>query len=131
MLPVERQEYIKKLIKEKENMKISELSKRLNVSEMTIHRDIKPIIEEGLIIKSFGGISLVKQNKREREVSCIYCCKQIQHQMAFRILLSNDRVETACCAHCGLLRYQQLGSDVKQIICYDFFRQTTISAPRA
>jgi len=131
MLPVERQEYIKSMITERENIKISELSKLLNVSEMTIHRDIKPIIEEGLIVKSFGGISLVKRKVEEKEQRCIYCRKQIQERMAFQLMCLHDRMEIACCAHCGLLRFKQLGSDVKQVICYDFFRQTTINATMA
>jgi len=131
MLPVERQEYIKTLIMERKNMKISELSKELNVSEMTIHRDIKPIIEEGLIIKSFGGISLVKQENENKDNVCIYCSKQIRQRMTFRLIRSNNQTELACCAHCGLLRYQQLGDEVKQAICYDFFRQITISATMA
>ena len=128
MLPVERQHRIKELIKVKKNLKIADLSKELNVSEMTIHRDIKPIVEEGLIVKSFGGISLVKQQKTDEEKGCIYCSKQIQHRMAFRLIRSNGQMEIACCVHCGLLRYQQLGDDVKQAMCYDFFRQTTMSA---
>lgn len=131
MLPVERQEYIKTIINERENIKISELSKLLHVSEMTIHRDIKPIIEEGLIVKSFGGISLVKQKVEEKEQGCIYCSKQIQDRVAFRLVCLDDRTEIACCAHCGLLRFKQLGSDVKQVLCYDFFRQTTMSAKMA
>src|SRR5690625_7486048 len=93
MLPVERQEYIKTLIMERKNMKISELSKELNVSEMTIHRDIKPIIEEGLIIKSFGGISLVKQENENKDNVCIYCSKQIRQRMTFRLIRSNNQTE--------------------------------------
>jgi hypothetical protein len=38
-------------------------------------------------------------------------------------------VESACCAHCGLLRHRQLGDEVVQAICHDFFTQTTISSP--
>ena len=58
MLPVERRSRIKALIQSKQNMKISELSELLGVSEMTIHRDLRPLLEEGLIHKTFGGITL-------------------------------------------------------------------------
>src|SRR5690625_7888217 len=61
MLPIERQNRIKELIQVKHNMKISELSKELCVSEMTVHRDLKPLIDAGIVIKTFGGISLVTE----------------------------------------------------------------------
>ncbi|MFS8580507.1 MAG: DeoR family transcriptional regulator, partial [Novibacillus thermophilus] len=63
MLPIERQKHIRDLIQKKKTLKISELSEYLQVSEMTVYRDIKPLIEEGLIEKTFGGVSLVE--KRE------------------------------------------------------------------
>lgn len=48
--------------------------------------------------------------------------------MVYRLILSNDKIETVCCAHCGLLRHRQLGVNVSHAICYDFFMNTTISA---
>lgn len=131
MLPVERLNRIKELIQEKKNIKIAELSSELNVSEMTIHRDLKPLVEEGLIVKTFGGISLAESKPMEPNDTCIYCSRTINEKMAYRLILPNNKIEIACCAHCGLLRHQQLGDEVIQAICYDFFRQTTISAQLA
>jgi len=54
MLPAERQTYIKELIQAENHIKISELSKRLDVSDMTIHRDVKVLIDEGVVVKTFG-----------------------------------------------------------------------------
>jgi|SRR5690625_174165 len=130
MLPAERLKYIKKLIRDKKYMKISDLSQALGVSEMTIHRDIKPLIETGIIIKTFGGIALAQDSIYDKN-TCIYCNRNISDRLAYRIILTNHDIEIACCAHCGLLRHRQLGSYVRQSICYDFFKQTTISAPLA
>lgn len=127
MLPVERQAYIRSQIVKKENMKISELSEQLKVSEMTIHRDIKPLIDEGFVVKSFGGISLAGSGP----TTCIYCRKNLNEKIACQLILENDDVEMACCPHCGLLRFDQIQSKVKQVICYDFFRQTTLNAKNA
>ncbi len=127
MLPVERRAYIKACITEEENMKISELSKKLNVSEMTIHRDIKPLIDEGYIVKSFGGISLAKT----KSTVCSFCRKSLNDKVSCQLILENGKTEVACCPHCGLLRFEQLGKKVKQVICYDFFRQTTLNAKTA
>ncbi|WP_188454617.1 DeoR family transcriptional regulator [Virgibacillus oceani] len=133
MLPLERQNKIKELIQEKENMKIAELSKELNVSEMTIHRDLKPLIDKGIIVKTFGGISLAKGHSvnTANPDACIFCSRKINERMAYRLILPNNKIEMACCAHCGLLRHRQLGDEVMQAICPDFFKQTTISAKLA
>ncbi|MUK90208.1 DeoR family transcriptional regulator [Ornithinibacillus sp. L9] len=132
MLPIERQNKIKELITEKHSMKISELSKELNVSEMTIHRDLKPLIDEGLISKTFGGITLVHNPEDHFSPSiagCVICGSKIQERLAYRLILPDSKIETACCTHCGLLRHSQLGDQVVQAICYDFLRQITLSAP--
>lgn len=133
MLPIERQRRIKELIQHNENMKISELSKLLSVSEMTIHRDIKPLIAEGLLVKTFGGITCIQQQKKQQLTShtCIFCNSSVHERTVYRLILSDQKVEQACCAHCGLLRHRQQRSDVVQAISYDFLTQTTISAPLA
>ena len=130
MLPIERLNRIKEILKERQNIKISELSDLLNVSEMTIHRDLKPLVDEGLVLKTFGGVSLKQKEESKPDLkTCIYCNRDIHPKLAYRIILSDGQIEIACCAHCGLLRHHQLKDKVVQSICHDFFRQTTISAP--
>lgn len=131
MLPVERLNRIKELIQKKEHIKISELSKELGVSEMTVHRDLKPLIDEGLVIKTFGGVTINHHPQNPSANNCVYCNRDIHERLAYRIILPHKKIEMGCCAHCGLLRHRQLGELVVQAICYDFFRQTTISAPLA
>lgn len=131
MLPVERLERIQKIVQERKNVKISELSKELGVSEMTIHRDIKQLVDEGFVIKTFGGVSLAQTTVPVADDMCIYCSRPIHEKLAYKLILSNNQTETACCAHCGLLRHRQLGEEVSQAITYDFFKQTTISAQMA
>lgn len=132
MLPIERLNHIKKIIHQRKSVKISELSKELGVSEMTIHRDIKPLIEDGVIVKTFGGITLLsKKNDTIVNPFCVICNREINKKMAYRIILADGKIELACCAHCGLLRHHQLGQEVKQALCYDFLRLTTINARTA
>jgi DeoR family transcriptional regulator, copper-sensing transcriptional repressor len=133
MLPYERRERIEALIRSNKTMKIAELSHELGVSEMTIHRDLKPLVEEGIIIKTFGGVSLVRSEAKDVASAneCVYCRKVINERLAYRLILTNREMEVACCAHCGLLRQQQLGNQVFQAICYDFLRNTTISSHEA
>lgn len=132
MLPVERRNLIKEILEERQNIKISELSHMLNVSEMTIHRDLKPLVDQEIVIKTFGGVSLRQVNEVKIDTNlCTFCQRHIHSKLAYRIILSNNEIEMTCCAHCGLLRHHQLKDKVSQSICHDFFRQTTISAPTA
>ncbi|MCQ6276632.1 DeoR/GlpR transcriptional regulator [Bacillus sp. V3B] len=132
MLASERQKKIKELIVRRQSLKISELSEIFKVSEMTIHRDIKAMVESGFVEKSFGGISLVN---REAKISngneCVVCHRSINHRLSFRLILTKNRVETTCCTHCGLIRHQMLGDEVIETLCCDFFTNTTISAKNA
>lgn len=132
LLPIERQKRIKEIVSKRKFVKISELSADLGVSEMTIHRDIKPLIEAGLVQKTFGGICLAAMEEQIRqENSCVYCAQTVQDRFAYRLILAHGRIEEACCAHCGLLRHWQVEEHVQQAICHDFLRQTTMNATLA
>jgi DeoR/GlpR family transcriptional regulator of sugar metabolism len=133
MLKNERLERIKELIAERKSMKISELSKILGVSEMTVHRDIKVLVQQGIVMKTFGGITLVPDKPRNitNGNECVVCHKRIEDRLSYRLILSNNRIESACCVHCGLIRHQQLDGDVIEAICHDFLSGTTISAKLA
>lgn len=112
-------------------MKISDLSSTLAVSEMTIHRDLKPLIEEGFVIKTFGGVTLSNKYKVLPQNACVYCQQNFNDKLAFRIVLNDGEIETTCCGHCGLLRFQQIHDQINQVMCLDFLLLTTINARRA
>jgi len=130
ILPVERQHRIKSLIRDRKHVKISELSEQLGVSEMTIHRDLKPLIKEGFAVKTFGGVTFNLQGSHPNSETdtCIICQHEIKERLAYRLVLPDNKIEMACCAHCGLIRHQQLAGQVVQAICHDFLKSTTISA---
>jgi DeoR/GlpR family transcriptional regulator of sugar metabolism len=129
VLAKERQEKIRALVEEHKHLKISQLSRMLDVSEMTIHRDIKPLVEQGIVIKTFGGVTCAQNDKQEGQdkQSCVYCHRRVNETFSYKLILSETQVEQACCCHCGLLRHDQLGDKVIQAICYDFLTRTTIS----
>ncbi len=132
MLRIERIERIKEIVSKKKNVKISELSKELKVSEMTIHRDVKQLVDEGFVVKTFGGISLAQtptiQNHEHHRDKCSLCHRPVNDRFAYQLILTNDHIERTCCAHCGILRQLQLQDQVVKAITYDFFTGTTISA---
>lgn len=126
----ERQEKMLELIQARKNLKISELSQEFGVSEMTIHRDIKPLVEDGLVIKTFGGITLVRsdQGYGHYPQDCPICLRKINERLSYRMILPHNRVDTFCCVHCGLIRHQEVQHEVIQALCFDFLYHTTISS---
>lgn len=131
MLPIERRKQIEKLITKHQHLKIAELSELLSVSEMTIHRDLAPLVAERKIIKTFGGISCAQSIHRPRVNTCTYCHREYQKHFTYQLILTNHMTETTCCAHCGLLRHKQIADQVVQAITHDFLKRTTINAKQA
>jgi DeoR family transcriptional regulator, copper-sensing transcriptional repressor len=131
MLANERQQKIKELIYQRNNLKISELSEIFRVSDMTIHRDIKALVEDGIVEKTFGGISLIEKETRQNTNECVVCSRSIQDRLSYRLILTNNRVESACCTHCGMIRHKLQEEYVMEALSCDFFTHTTISARSA
>lgn len=130
MLPIERRQQILTWLNKEVTLSITEISNRLHVSEMTVYRDIKPLIEEKTIIKTSGGICLAQVTKVS-STACTYCLKESNNRHPVQIITHELKVEQLCCPHCGLLRYKDIEKDVSQIICRDFLQDTTISAKMA
>lgn len=130
MLPFERQKQIVNWLKEEGALSIVEISKRLNVSEMTVYRDIKPLIEDNKIKKTSKGISLAAITNSVSN-TCTYCLKELNNRHSVQIITKDLNVEQFCCPHCGLLRYKDIKKNVSQLICRDFLQGTTISAKLA
>ncbi|KAA0547138.1 DeoR/GlpR transcriptional regulator [Bacillus sp. BGMRC 2118] len=130
MLPIERQQQILTWLEQEETLRVSVISKRLDVSEMTVYRDLKPLIDQQKVLKTSNGISLFTQPIIP-STSCSYCFKNTNTRFSVQIIKKNQYVEHACCPHCGLLRFQDIEDEVSHIICRDFLKDTTISARMA
>lgn len=58
MLPRERLETIKRIVREEKKVYVSELSEKFNVTKETIRRDLDKLEEQGMAIRSHGGAML-------------------------------------------------------------------------
>jgi len=65
MIPIERKEKILKLIKQNNICTIKELTKRFNISNVTVHRILNELEEEGLVNKVRGGVKLSSSSSPE------------------------------------------------------------------
>jgi DeoR family transcriptional regulator, copper-sensing transcriptional repressor len=130
LLPIERRQQLLTWLNNEGTLSITEISNRLQVSEMTVYRDIKPLIEDKKVIKTSGGICITQETNTSSS-ACKYCLKESNNRHPVQIITHELRVEHLCCPHCGLLRYNDIEKDVSQIICRDFLQDTTISAKMA
>ncbi|NHB91773.1 hypothetical protein C5469_06280 [Photorhabdus cinerea] len=58
MLPSERRDFIYRYVHEYRTISISALVELMNVSHMTVRRDIRTLEEEGKVISISGGVQL-------------------------------------------------------------------------
>jgi len=60
MFGIERLQAIRELLKEKKSVEVTYLSQALEVSEVTIRRDLDKLEKEGFIAKTYGGAILIE-----------------------------------------------------------------------
>lgn len=58
MLPSERRDFIYRYVHERQTVSISDLVELMNVSHMTVRRDIRMLEEEGKVLSISGGVKL-------------------------------------------------------------------------
>lgn len=63
----ERRSRIIKLLKEHNSLSVKDLSKEFHVSAPTLYKDLDNLEQEKLIIKNYGGIQLLKEDKYKHD----------------------------------------------------------------
>jgi Transcriptional regulators of sugar metabolism len=62
MFPIERLNKIKNILTEKKQLDVSTLSSMLNVTEVTIRRDLEKLENENFLVRTHGGAVLIEEN---------------------------------------------------------------------
>ncbi|MCP3027785.1 DeoR family transcriptional regulator [Halobacillus sp. A5] len=130
MLPIDRQKQILTWLENEKSLRVTTISQRLDVSEMTVYRDLNPLIKQNKVIKTSSGVTLSTPAAVPTD-NCPYCLKPSSGKLSVQIIKENQQIENACCAHCALMRYQDIKNNVSQVICRDFLKDTTINAKAA
>ena len=107
--PELRRQRILEWLQAQKSLSIEDLVSRLDVSAMTVHRDLDALVKEGLVHKSYGHASLIerKLESGSSPAICALCRVEVPHRTAFTIHLSDGAQLDACCPHCGLLLLRQ------------------------
>ena len=129
--PSKREKTILEEVQQYGSVSIKDLADKLEVSPMTIHRDVNKLAAEGLITKSHGEVLLPEKPKSEGE-GCAMCRKPVSDRTVYLLNLANGEQKRACCAHCGLMLQMQMPMDEWwQSMTTDFLHGHMISANQA
>lgn len=107
--PHQRQQQIMQWLQEQHSLPIDELVNRLEVSAMTVHRDLDQLVKSGLVQKVYGAVELVdsKNQLTSPQSMCAMCRADIPYRTAFNLQTAAQEQVCACCPHCGLMLLQQ------------------------
>ena len=127
---LEREKKILELLQTQGSTSIQELVEALNVSNMTIHRDLNKMEQAGHIQKKHGGVTLVDRAIVSGEYACSMCNKPVSERTVFIVQFENGEQKRACCAHCGLMIHSQ-AKDAWQSLTADYLYGHMVSANQA
>lgn len=127
---VNRQQKILEILQKRGSVSIQELVEELDVSTMTVHRDLNRMLEAGRIQKKHGGAILARNSPSMQEFSCSMCNKFSSGRTVFIVQFENGDTKRACCAHCGLM-IQSVSKKVKQSLTADYLHGRIVNANQA
>lgn len=115
-------------LRQEQKVTIDDLAARLNVSIMTIHRDLDALAKAGQVEKVRGGAVMTNRGKHgETTRQCTMCATHIPVRTTFIINTTTSGQLHACCPHCGLLLLDK-HPDVVSVLARDFLYGRMVNA---
>jgi DNA-binding transcriptional ArsR family regulator len=114
-LPAKRRDQILEWLREDSPLRIDVLAERLDVSIMTVHRDLNALAEMGLVEKVHGGVQLPDPHT-VTAATCGMCHMRVKPRLHFVITTAARETERACCPHCGLLLLAREAQDATALL---------------
>lgn len=129
----ERCQKILQWLYQRQSISVAELTERLSISRMTIHRDLDFLVEQGAVHKRHGWAQLAidPPDESPMAVRCGHCRAFVPHRTHWVMQLRNGDTQTACCPHCGLLLYGRHRDLVSAVQTREFLYGRMISALHA
>lgn len=97
-----RQRKILALLEREAGIAAEDLANRLQVSRMTVSRDLRQLCKRGLLRRIHGGAVVMKGGGRVASGPCKMCGSPLLPHQYGEIYLPDGSVEYACCTLCAL-----------------------------
>ena len=104
-----RRRLIMRWLQQRNSLSVAELTARLAVSRMTIHRDIAYLVGEGIVTKRHGWVEWVAREPREARIGS----SKSTERTRWDVILPNGQGRSACCPSCGLRHVSAFSDDVR------------------
>jgi DeoR family transcriptional regulator, copper-sensing transcriptional repressor len=129
-LPSVRQSQILEWLQETSTLTIEQLAERLQVSIMTVHRDLNELARTGRVAKVHGGVTLPSSISTSSPATCALCEMHVNGRTTFGIQTQSGDQLQSCCPHCGFLLLGGL-KNVTSVLVRDFLYGRMINAWQA
>lgn len=102
-----RQRKILTLLDRESGVSAGNLAQRLQVSRMTIHRDLRSLFNQGLLLRIQGGAVIKRLVHAAPQAGCSACERRSLPHQCSEIRRADGALDLACCAACGLRQFSR------------------------
>ena len=100
-----RQREILTLLDKESGVSAGDLALRFQVSRMTIHRDLRSLLKQGLLLRIHGGAVTKGLVRTPEETDCSACRRRLLPHQYTEIHRIDGSLDYACCTACGLRQF--------------------------
>lgn len=132
----QRRHHILSALASQGRVEITELAQTLNVSVMTIHRDLDTLEQAGHLQKVRGGAvqTIAVEAEGNRDVGaevCMACFAPVTVRTQVTLHLQDGSRQRACCPHCGLMVLARIPAQVSGFLVTDFLNGLMVNGRTA
>ena len=123
----DRQHQLYEWLLASDQLQLTEIQDRFNISVSTAYREIRVLLESGLVIKTKRGIRISPSiSDKQSHEQCWHCGGMLNERVSFIIQLRDGGSRSTCCAHCGLMSLNQ--PNIQSAMTSDFLSGHMINA---
>ena len=126
----QRHRYILETLERQGRVQIKQLAQDLNVSMMTIHRDLNTLESAGKVRKVHGGVLLPQPEDTPDEERCAACYAPLNPRTQVVLHMADGSQRRACCPHCGMMMLGRTDA-VTGVLVTDFLHGRAVNARSA
>jgi DeoR family transcriptional regulator, copper-sensing transcriptional repressor len=130
MIRDQRQHYILDRLASQGSVRIDDLARALNVSSMTVHRDLDHLERAGQLRKVRGG-AVPAASPPEGDDVCVACYAPLSLRTQVALHLADGSQRRACCPHCGLMVLDRSQESVSAFLVTDFLHGRVVNGRTA